>query len=467
MPTTILPPTFIVLLLAFRESFTAPSFGNFVCLVAGWLHCLGRHTITSVALASGAVGQRHLSVFHRFFGRAQWSLDGLGQVLFTLALRWIPTSQPLLLLADDTLAHKSGKSVSLAAMHHDPLLSTAKRPFFSFGHVWVVLALWVPLPMGPLQGFALPIRVRLYTSSQRGGHADAPSRPTQGRRLEAATAAHEQRDRRTKLELLRAMTDQVAQWVPERTIDLAVDSAYAGRTTLEHRPANVQVISRLRPDAALWAVSPQRQPGQKGRPRRRGERLPTPKVMAAACRDWQRLAVTLYGRPVVTQIVGCTALWYAALRDQPVQVLLVRDPRERRQLDVFFCTDLSLSAAAILETYAHRWTIEVTFHDAKQFLGFEDPQSQTCKAVQRTAPLALVVYDLVLLWSAAQWQQPGSALTWVDRPWYRRKQAPSFQDMLTALRRVGWRQALSAAPSVPRHLQKALVDWPDAVLATA
>ena len=87
--------------------------------------------------------------------------------------------------------------------------------------------------------------------------------------------------------------------------------------------------------------------------------------------------------------------------------------------------------------------------------------------MQRTAPLAFVVYDLVLLWAAAEWQQPGSSLTWVNRPWYRRKQAPSFQDMLTALRRVGWRQALSAAPLAPRHLQNLLAGWPDAVLATA
>lgn len=119
---------------------------------------------------------------------------------------------------------------------------------------------------------------------------------------------------------------------------------------------------------------------------------------------------------------------------------------------MFSCTDLSLSVATILETYAHRWHLEVTFHDAEPFLGFEDPQRQTRKAVQRTAPMAFVVYALVLLGAAAEQQQPGNALTWVDRPWYRRKQARSFQDMRTALRRAGWRQALSAVPLTPRYL---------------
>ena len=35
--------------------FTAPSFRDFRTIEAGWVQCLGRHTITAVALASGAV----------------------------------------------------------------------------------------------------------------------------------------------------------------------------------------------------------------------------------------------------------------------------------------------------------------------------------------------------------------------------------------------------------------------------
>jgi hypothetical protein len=34
-------------------------------------------------------------------------------------------------------------------MHHDPLRSTQKRPFFSFGHSWVVFSLHVSFPFAP------------------------------------------------------------------------------------------------------------------------------------------------------------------------------------------------------------------------------------------------------------------------------------------------------------------------------
>jgi hypothetical protein len=430
-----IPETFACVLAAYAACFQARSYPTFQWLVLGWVQCLERRTLTAVALASGAVGVRHISVFHRFFARAQWSLDAVGQVMFQQALRWLPADQPIYLLGDDTLARKQGKCVSLASMHHDPLLSTARKPFFSFGHVWVVLALWVPLPMGRGRGFALPVLVRLYTGAKRGGRADAPSRPTTGKRRQVAETAHAARDRRTKLELLREMTGLVAGWRPDRVFYLAVDSAYAGRALLEQRPANVQVVSRLRPDAALWAPAPKRRPGQKGRPRRRGARLPPPQQVAARCRQWQALPVSIYGRTVTTQVRTMRALWYTALREQPLQIVLVRDPTGKRRDEAYFCTDPVAEARFILEAYARRWCLEVTFHDTKQFLGLADPQCQTPRAVQRTAPFAFVVYDLVVLWFAEHTlAAPGPA--WPVRPWYRHKIAPSFVDMLTALRDV-------------------------------
>src|SRR6185295_4369055 len=95
MPEIILPSTMVGLLVAFEPCFGAPSYRTFRLLVAGWIHCQGRRTITAVAVASGGVGWCHISVFHRFFSRATWSLDALGRVVFRLALAWIPAEQPL------------------------------------------------------------------------------------------------------------------------------------------------------------------------------------------------------------------------------------------------------------------------------------------------------------------------------------------------------------------------------------
>lgn len=146
--------------------------------------------------------------------------------------------------------------------------------------------------------------------------------------------------------------------------------------------------------------------------------------------------------------------------------MIVRDPTGKRKDEAFFCTDVGVDASFILETYARRWTLEVTFHDAKQYLGFEDPQSQTVQAVRRTAPLAGIVYDLTLLWAARR-TQTGQPVAAVTRPWYRTKAFPSFLDLLTALRLdASWRD-LSDPPVPLRRMQKLCPHCPGTLPASA
>jgi hypothetical protein len=461
------PESFALLLAAFAACFTAPTYCTFRYLVAGWLHCPGRRTVTGVALATGVVGWRHFGVWHRFFSRARWEPDALGRILFRLALAWVPADQPLYVLVDDTLARKQGKAIALGSMHHDPLLSTVRKAFASFGHVWVIVAVWVPLPFGARggpKGVAVPVLFRLYVGSKRGNRADAPSRATSGRRFRTAQAAFPAH-RPTKPELAREGIAVVARWAaalaPGRTVYAVGDTAYANRATMEGRPANVEVVGRLRADAALWTPPPPRRPGQNGRPRKRGDRLPTPQAMAADRTQrgtWHRLRVTLYGRTVTPLVFGGTALWYSALRDQPVRYVVVRDPAGRRTDEAFFCTDPRAGAAFILAAYAKRWALEVTFFELKQSLGFADPQNQTAPAARRTAPFAGLVHALVVLWAAEQ-VRAGATPPWPARPWYRHKCALSFADLLAALRRAGLTGALSAAdPAAARR--PALVSAP-------
>jgi hypothetical protein len=178
------------------------------------------------------------------------------------------------------------------------------------------------------------------------------------------------------------------------------------------------------------------------------------------------LAVTLYGRTVTTQVRTMRALWYTALREQPLQIVRVRDPTGKRRDEVFFCTAPAAEARFILEAYARRWCLEVTFHDAKQFLGFAEPQCQTPRAVQRTAPFALMVYDLVVLWFAEH-VHGAAGPAWPIRPWYRHKTAPSFVDMLTALRGALGPVRFLEPASPPQRLRNTRPASPDGHLEAA
>lgn len=265
--------------------------------------------------------------------------------------------------------------------------------------------------------------------------------------MTAVTELLSLRGRPTKPELARAAVGLVAGWAaalaPERTVYVVGDAAYVNRTTVEGRPPNVEVLGPWRTDGALWTPPPPRRPGQRGRPRRRGDRLPTPAAQAQARRPWHALPVTLYGRRVTPLVFRGTALWYSVLRDAPLRYVVVRDPSGRRKDAAFCCTDLTVRVAFVLETSATQWTLEVTFWLLKGLLGFEEPQNQTVLAVRRTAPFAGLVFALVILWYAAE-AQAGRAATWLVRPWYRRKAAPSFADVLATLHQQGVAAAAAA-----------------------
>jgi hypothetical protein len=434
MPTPLVS-SFHELLLSFAVVFTQPSFENFCTLLAGWVFCFGRRTVTGLLVAAGAVEGKHFSVYHRFFSRAVWSFDALGHVALKLALPFVPTGPPILLAVDDTLGRKSGRHIWGAGMHHDPLRSTPARPAFSFAHSWVTLAIVVKRPWTQDRYFALPFLFRLFRKKRK---KRPPGRPKGERKStgEATAQAYQ-----TRPQLAAEMLEIAAQWLPGRRIRVVGDAEYSGGSVSRQLPDRVALVGRMPMNAALYAQPEPRQPGARGRPRKRGARRPSPKDLATSRRvRWTRTTAHLYGRKVKVQLKSMTALWYHSAGTRLLKIVVVRDPSGRRKDDCFFTTDVSMRPVEILETIARRWPLEVTFRDAKQLLGFEGPQSRTRKAVERTAPLALLLYSLVVLWYAHHghaFREQGG----VKRPWYRKKKTPSFADMLAALRQASWAEA--------------------------
>jgi hypothetical protein len=114
--------------------------------------------------------------------------------------------------------------------------------------------------------------------------------------------------------------------------------------------------------------------------------------------------------------------------------------RGGRGQEAFFSTDPSHTAEEVLTHYSWQWSAEVTIHDSKHYLGFEDPQGWTRKAVERTAPVAMLLYSLIVLWFA----KTGHCFYRASNlPWYRSKAEPSFRDMLITLRRTSVREMFS------------------------
>lgn len=427
---------FHMMLVPFAEVFSQPSFANFLVLLEGWLRAGGR-AMTSTALTALETYPKHFVTYYRFFSQGAWEPDALGTALIKLVLPFT-ASGPLLAVVDDTLARKTGKNIWGANMHHDPLHWLPNA--LAFGHNWVVLAvvIQVPLVQRPV---AVPVLWRLYRSNKtRAG------KTRQGRRERKCVGAATKTEYRTRPELAVEMLHVLRAAVgPERLIHALGDSAYGGKSVTRCLPANTVAISRVPMNAALYALPPARRPGQKGSPRKKGQRLPNPKQMAARKAGWRTATVSIYGKQVRVRYKTAVVLWYNSTHTMPVRIVLVRDPKGRRKDDCFFSTDPRMSPEAIIETYACRWSIEVAFRDSKQLLGFERSQARTAKAVQRTGPFALLAYTVTVAWFVQHGHQHYPSLI-PKRPWYRHKRAASFADMLCILQTLLTEQDFSHTP---------------------
>ncbi len=407
--------SFVVFLQPLAVVMTCPSFGNAMTLLAGWVFA-PRRTITGMIAAAGAVGLKHHSTFHRLFSSARWSLDRAGLVVFGLMLPWLGDS--VLLAGDDTLARKRGLKMFGVGMHHDPLLSSRGKAITNWGHSWVVLGVIVRFPLWPERAFCLPILFRLY--------------------LNKKSAARDRRAYRTRPELLVEMLALLCQARKTRRFHLIADSAYGGQSVLNHLPANCDLTSRLVMDARLYGPPPTRVPGRNGRPRKRGLQLPTP---AAMLRERAaRVDLMIYGRQDRVRMCDTVAYVHAA-PERPLRVVAIEALSGGRGQQAFYSTCWQATAIELLTWYAWRWSIEVAFHDSKQSLGFEEPQGWSRRAVQRTAPVAMLLYSLIVLWFVQEGHRSYRPL---NRPWYTTQAEPSFADMLATVRRLSLRERVSS-----------------------
>jgi len=389
------------------------TFENFVAIAFGLLMALGRGRLSDVLLSGGLVDRKHWSAFYNFFSRSPWSLDDLGLGIARLVLDRLVGPGTVVLAGDDTLHEKGGQHVFGAGMHHDALSSTRKTARFQFGHCWVVLSIVVRLPFAT-RPRALPILFRLNVP------------PKMGVRWKLV--------HRKKTDQLADLVDLVAAAFPDRHFRLVVDSAYSNKTVLRRLPPNMDMVGRLPLNAELHGPLQPRPKGKRGRSRKWGPRLATPKETAEATDIWCLVTADIYGRQVPIRTRTRRVWWSSAGPDRPLKAVTVWRPRGQWPYEAFFSTETDLSTESILGAYAQRWPIEVAFHETRDSLGVHRGQPRTTKAVQRTAPTGMLLYTLTVIWYAEHGHDSHQA-TWKRRPWYRHKTCTSFADMVSTFRR--------------------------------
>jgi hypothetical protein len=407
-------PSLAVLVGPFRDGFHPQVFQTFQALLAGWIVCVGPRTISEVWQATGLAARRHHDTAYAVFRSAAWEWDDLGIVLATLILTHLVPGGVVWVAVDDTLCHKRGAQVAFGGIFLDAVLSSKRHKTFRFGLNWVVLGIAVPVPMRTDRYFCLPVLWRLYRKKGQAGHQPRPQ---------------------SAAELAR----RLAEANPDRTSWLVGDSAYVNAATLQGRPANLQVIGPLHWKAALYGLPEPPREGQRGRRRKKGDRLPTPKAMiedtAAYPAELMKIAFPKVTRELRVQVIR-DVLWYRGSKTDPVAVVLVRDPAGQWRDEALVATDPTVTAAFVILGDCRRWSVELAFFDSKQHLGLHDPRVRSERSVERAHPMAWFVGSLTILWYCLKGHE-GSHVE-RDRPWYEDKVTPTFTDMLGALRLQMW-----------------------------
>lgn len=406
-------------------AFTKPTSITFLHIATGWVLCRSKPTVTSLVCTIGELllghVAKHWTVYERFFYRATWSLDEVSRLVLTRVVAPLVAAEAVErvidLNIDDTTCGRCGRHVAFAGYFKDASVSNTLKTVVHWSHNWVIGAVSLRPRRWPRWVLGLPVWFTLYRKP-----ADCDRR----------------HPFRTRQEIAAEMIAQTRAVLPDWTIRVAGDGQYATQTVVNAAAgAHSNLVSRIRSDAALYALPPKRKRFRRGRRAKKGRRLPTPKRLARRSQGWRTVTALAYGKRVKRRVLSITCLWYHVSRGRPIKLLIVRDPSGEQNDDYMFCTDATVGEVEIIERFAGRWPIEESIHEGKQLGGFEQVQGWCPRTVVRQAPVALIVQTLVKAWYLrhgvrAHFAQPRGP------EWMSPKDHPSYLDMLATLRNVLW-----------------------------
>lgn len=437
-----------------RRAFTRPTFERFVLMCVGAMVTFGRRSVSRILWTLGSAAQGDPSSYHRLFSKARWSLWPLAQVLASAVLELVPFDQPVRCAADDTLTEHRGDSVYGRGRHHSAVGPT--RGTWNWGHRWVVIAVLVKLPFAS-RCWALPVLCALYR---------VPSLSQQ-----------EKRRHKTPCVLARQMMAILLHWFPDRRFVMLGDGGFAShdlaRFAYRHRD-RLTLIARARSDMNLHVL-----PGPHTfcrqtlwkrrkynlRPRcRKGRKLPSPAQTVAAAGAAAKLptqTLRWYGQSQKRmEIFSACAGWYHAYGNGTAALVPLRwvhtcDPDkpgdQPKGQDWFLCTDPTCTPSQIVENFAGRWSIEVTFEELRAHLGLGTTRQRCRQSVLRTVPWLMGLFSAICLIFNQLWRPNSTVLH--HTPCYHKRE-PTFADALYAVRRCLWDRCLLKTVLGSTHVKK-------------
>jgi hypothetical protein len=415
---SLVPPILVSFMAAFRGFFSAPVWDHVLLLVAGMVLTPGKRTVSAALRIMGLSGACDFALYHHVLSQARWDSRAIARKLLAMILDAFLPEGPVVIGVDDTIERRWGAKIAARGIYRDPVRSSHGHFVKASGLRWLSFMVMAPLAW-TRRRWALPF-LTILAPSQR------------------YDAAHGRRHKKLT-DFARQGILQVKRWLPNRRIIVVADSSFAALELIAAVCRHVCFVTRLRLDANLFETVPERRPGQRGRPPKKGRQLPKlANLLQDPATVWTALMMPDWygGQRCKLEIATATAVWYhAGLPPVTIRWVLVRDPSGIREPQAFLCTDLDATPAGILGWFVQRWSMETTFQESRQHLGVETQRQWSDLAIARSTPALLGLFSLITLWAAE-----AKAITTLharSAAWYV-KDETTFSDAIAAVRRLLW-----------------------------
>lgn len=467
-----LPAELLELIVVFQPLFTKPTWGHAKVLLSGALLARGKRTVTACLRVVGLGEEQQFQNYHRVLNRAQWDSLKAAQILLGLLVLLLPADGALVIGADDTIERRKSANIKEVSCYRDAVRSTKKHLVKCFGLKWLSLMLLVKLPWSErvwalpfltalcrAQRAGQPRKVSRYKNHRPGAIGKNRKKPAPKKfQAPGATA----RQHKSAIDVLMILLRVVSRWCPDRAKVLVVDGGYAALKLVLvcQRLKNTTLVTRLPWDAALYHFPGQRPAGSRGPAPLKGARQRTLKQWAARSDTrWEEIEADWYsGAKKKLLVFSRTGLWRRPGYDPvAIRYVITRDPEGSLRDEVFACTDLNASPEQILQWVVRRWSVEVTFEEARAHLGMETQRQWSALAIARTTPCLLGLFSLVVL--LAYKLHPDGKIPLLLTAWYQKTEA-TFSDCLSLTQKHLWQSRIPVKPAnTEGFLRLAAQDW--------
>jgi len=378
------PSILLTYLESFRQMFSQPSYAYFKAFIWAMMIIEGKKTTTNIAHACFFL-KKHIASFERFLAEYVWDMNKVSHTLVNILLKVLADKlliyDAFLIALDTTNTPKSTKKM-IGTQKWKDHSGNPDHGKYIIGHQWAIAGL---VSRFANRFICWPILTRMVSGKKNPSHYVCCPQGLRPMTFWDSVLAN----------ILQASEFLKANREIPFKLRVVVDAYFANASFINPMiDEGIYVVTRWRKDGVGWD-DPIPHVGKRkaGRPREYGIEYKLAGLLKIFTP--QHVLVYTYGQLSHVSVVT-RDMWLRDIKEK-VRVVILEGVSEPI---ILISTDMTLSAAEIIEIYSSRFSIEIAIRELKQHFGFCDYQCTTTVSIFRFVQLSCVslcLWRLMLL----------------------------------------------------------------------